>query len=69
MNGKKQSGNPSDYQPKDQDKIVLAFEPAGTTLEALEATAGPPPNQQNLQSPVDETGAPPSEAPSAPPSS
>jgi hypothetical protein len=47
----------------------LAFEPAGTTLEALEATAGPPPNQQNLQSPVDETGAPPSEAPSAPPSS
>ena len=69
MNGKKQSGNPADYQPKDQDKIVLAFEPAGTTLEALEATAGPPPNQQNLQSPVDETGAPPSEAPSAPPSS
>ena len=69
VNGKKQSGNPGDYQPKDQDKIVLAFEPAGTTLEALEATAGPPPNQQNLQSPVDETGAPPSEAPSAPPSS
>jgi hypothetical protein len=70
VNGKKQSGNPADYQPKDQNKIVLAFDPAGTSLEALETTAGPPPNQQSLQTPVDETGAPPTgESPSAPPSS
>jgi len=65
VNGKKQSGDPSDYQPKDQNKIVLAFEPAGTTLESLEATAGPPPNQQALQTPVDETGAPSSVPPSS----
>lgn len=65
VNGKKQSGNPSDYKPKDDDKIVVVFAPAGTTLESLEASAGPPPNQQGLQTPVDETGAP----PSAPPSS
>jgi hypothetical protein len=65
LNGKKQSGNPSDYKPKDDDKIVVVFAPSGTTLESLEATAGPPPNQQGLQTPVDETGAP----PSAPPSS
>jgi hypothetical protein len=51
VNGKKQSGNPSDLQPKDQDKIVLVFGPAGTTLESL----GTPPNQQRLQAPVDET--------------
>jgi hypothetical protein len=69
VNGKKQPGNPADYQPKDQDKIVLVFDPAGTSLEALQTTAGPPPNQQSLQTPVDETGAPPSGAPSAPPSS
>jgi hypothetical protein len=62
VNGKKQSGNPSDYQPKDQDKIVLVFGPAGTTLESL----GTPPNQQGLQAPVDET---PFTAPQAPPSS
>jgi hypothetical protein len=67
VNGKKQSGDPSDYQPKDQDKIVVVFAPAGTTLESLEATAGPPPNQQGLQAPVDET--PFTGAPSAPPSS
>jgi hypothetical protein len=63
VNGKKQSGNPSDYKPKDQDRIVFAFEPAGATLESL----GTPPNQQVLQAPVDEpanTG-----APSPPPSS
>jgi hypothetical protein len=70
VNGKKQPGNPADYQPKDQDKIVLVFDPAGTSLEALQTTAGPPPNQQSLQTPVDETGAPPTgEQPSAPPSS
>jgi hypothetical protein len=62
VNGKKQSGNPSDYQPKDQDKIVLVFGPAGTTLDSL----GTPPNQQGLQAPVDET---PFTAPQAPPSS
>ena len=64
VNGKKQSGNPADYHPKDQQRIALVFAPAGTTLDSL----GTPPNSQALQTPVDETpftGG----TPSAPPSS
>jgi hypothetical protein len=64
VNGKKQSGNPADYHPQDQQRIALVFAPAGTKLESL----GTPPNSQALQTPVDETpfsGG----TPSAPPSS
>jgi hypothetical protein len=69
VNGKKQSGSPADYQPKDKDKIALLFDPAGTTLESLSADAavGPPPNAKQLQQPSDET--PYSTTPPAPPSS
>jgi hypothetical protein len=63
VNGKKHSGNVSDYQPKDGDKIVLVFAPAGTTLDAL----GTPPNQASLPQPSDVS--PSGGAPSAPPSS
>jgi hypothetical protein len=64
VNGKKQSGNPADYNPKNLQRIALVFAPAGTTLDSL----GTPPNSQALQTPVDETpftGG----TPSAPPSS
>ena len=78
VNDKKQSGNPADYQPKDHDKVALVFAPAGTTLDSIQATAGPPPNSKQV--PSDETpfstapgGSAPSipqtPAPSAPPSS
>ena len=60
--GKKQSGDPADYQPKDKDQIVLVFAPEGTTLESIQAEKGPPPNSQ--QAPTDE--APYSTAPSTP---
>jgi hypothetical protein len=72
VNDKKQSGDPSGYQPKDRDRIVLAFEPPGTSLASL----GTPPNQASLPQPSDEspyttTPATPSTptAPAAPPSS
>lgn len=69
VDGKKQSGNPADYNPKNLQRIALVFAPKGTTLDSL----GTPPNSQALQAPVDETpftpGSPSSEAPSAPPSS
>jgi hypothetical protein len=72
VNGKKQSGDPSGYKPKDNDRIVWVFGPAGTTLESL----GTPPNSQRLQSPIDEApfsapsgSVPEAPAPSAPPSS
>ena len=51
VNGKKQSGDPSGYRPKNLDRIVLAFDPAGTTLASL----GTPPNQASLPQPSDET--------------
>jgi len=67
VNGKKQSGSPADYQPKDKNQISLLFDPAGTTLDSLSAdpAVGPPPNSKNV--PSDET--PYSTTPSAPPSS
>jgi len=69
VNGKKQSGNPADYQPKDKDQISILFDPAGTTLDSLSAdpAVGPPPNAKQVQQPSDET--PFSTTPSAPPSS
>jgi hypothetical protein len=67
VNGKKRSGDPADYQPKDGDQIVLVFAPAGTTLESIQAEKGPPPNTQQLRAPVDE--APYSTAPSTVPES
>jgi hypothetical protein len=63
VNGKRQSGDPSDYKPKDQDRIFFVFAPAGTTLESL----GTPPNSEQLKTPVDET--PFTGTPSSPPSS
>ncbi len=74
VNDKKQSGNPADYRPKDHERIVLVFDPAGTKLDAL----GTPPNQASLPQPSDESPYSPSStapgqttpaAPSAPPSS
>jgi hypothetical protein len=70
VNGKKHSGDPSSYQPKDKDQISLIFGPAGTTLESLSAdpAVGPPPNSKNV--PSDEspyTTAP--STPAVPPSS
>ena len=69
VNGKKQSGSPADYQPKDKDQISILFDPAGTTLDSLSAdpAVGPPPNAKQVQQPSDET--PYSTTPSAPPSS
>jgi hypothetical protein len=64
VNGKKRSGDPADYKPKDDDQIVLVFAPEGTTLESIQAEKGPPPNSQQLQAPTDE--APYSTAPSTP---
>jgi hypothetical protein len=70
VNGKKQPGNPSDYQPKDRDQIALVFAPAGTKLTDL----GTPPNSQRV--PTDETpfstapgGTAPSTVPETPASS
>jgi hypothetical protein len=34
VNGEEQSGNPSDYQPKDQDQITIAFLPDGDAIPA-----------------------------------
>jgi hypothetical protein len=81
VNGKKQSGDPSGYHPKDRDQIALIFAPAGTTLDSLSAdpAVGPPPNSKAV--PTDETPfstapggtapgtVPEAPAPSAPPSS
>jgi hypothetical protein len=58
VNGKKRSGDPADYRPKDGDKIALVFAPAGTNLADL----GTPPNSE--RAPSDET--PFSTAPSTP---
>jgi hypothetical protein len=73
LNGKKQTGNPADYRPKNRDQIALVFAPPGTNLADL----GMPPNSQAV--PTDEApfqptpsttpGAPETPAPSAPPSS
>ncbi|HYU38668.1 MAG TPA: hypothetical protein VEM59_02375 [Acidimicrobiia bacterium] len=70
VNGKKQSGNPSEYQPKDRDKIALVFAPEGTRFADL----GTPPNSQRV--PTDETpfstapgGTAPSTVPETPPPS
>jgi len=56
VNGEKRSGNPADYAPEDQDRIVVAFAPMGTRLSSL----GEPPNAANLPNPIDEVpdGAP-----------
>jgi hypothetical protein len=50
VNAKKQSGDPAGYRPKDHDKIVLVFAPAGTTLDSIVAEKGPPPNSQQVPS-------------------
>jgi hypothetical protein len=70
VNGKKRSGDPSDYHPKDRDQVALVFAPAGTKLADL----GTPPNSQRV--PSDETPftttpstGPETPASSAPPSS
>jgi hypothetical protein len=75
VNGKKQSGDPSGYHPKDRQQIALVFAPAGTKLADL----GTPPNSQRV--PTDETpfstapggtapgGVPETPASSAPPAS
>jgi hypothetical protein len=72
VNGKKRSGNPADYRPKDQDRIALVFAPEGTEVDVKSA-----PNVQNLQAPSDlpssssvpSSPIPESPTPSAPPSS
>lgn len=50
VNGKEHTGSVSDYPPKDQDKIVVTFDPKGTKLSDL----GAPPNQAILASPSDQ---------------
>jgi hypothetical protein len=73
VDGKKRSGNPADYQPKNGDQVALVFAPAGTKLADL----GTPPNSQ--RAPTDEapfstaptvpSTVPETPAPNAPPSS
>ncbi len=56
VNGKRKTGDPAHYAPKDQDKVVIAFLPKGGDVVKL----GDPPSTKNLpRAPgISETGAP-----------
>jgi hypothetical protein len=70
VNGKKRSGNPADYRPKDRDQIALVFAPAGTQVDVSQG-----PNTKAVPTDLPSSTAPPTTptpeppATSAPPSS